>query len=382
MVQGIDGGAHYVMRVLPYRTVADVISGVVITFVDVTRITAAEARIEELTNSLRERVASLETVLDLVPVGVFIMSGDRPDQASLNRAAGRLLGGDDNAQAPRLLSSDLPLHREGAELPRASQPLRRAAHTREPVPAFEAQLQRADGTSIDVLVTATPLVGAPDKAQGAIAAMVDITERRQAEMHQQLLLHEVQHRAKNILATVTALARRAGTASETGESSVAALVDRLQAMARTHELLSRDVWRGARLDDLLRVTLAPYLHARSEAITIGGPPVQLDPRASSVLGMVLHELASNAVQFGAMGSDKGRLAITWSLSTREGRRWLSLSWKETLDRPVRPPAARGFGTAFIERSLSYELAGAASIAFEPDGIVCVLEFPLDQPDGS
>jgi len=153
-------------------------------------------------------------------------------------------------------------------------------------------------------------------------------------------------------------------------------------MARTHELLSRDVWRGARLDDLLRVTLAPYLHARSDAITIGGPPVQLDPRASSVLGMVLHELASNAVQFGAMGSDKGRLAITWSLSTREARRWLSLSWKETLDRPVRPPAARGFGTAFIERSLSYELAGAASIAFEPDGIVCVLEFPLDQPDGS
>jgi two-component sensor histidine kinase/PAS domain-containing protein len=377
-VEALDNGARYALRILPYRTVDDVISGVVITFVNITRITEAEARIQELTDSLRDRVVSLETLLDLVPVGVFIMTGDRADRASLNRAAARLLKRDEAAPTPRMLSSELPLHAGGVALPRASQPMLRAAHTGEPVPAFEAQLRRVDGTSLDVIVTATPLASARGTPPGAIAAMVDITERRRAEAHQQLLLHELQHRVKNILATVTALARRTGTESRSGEDATAALVGRLQAMARTHEVLSRDMWRGAHVDELLRAALAPYLGARSDAIAISGPRVLLDPKASSILGMVLYELASNAAQYGALASAEGRLEIDWSVGSRESPlRWLSLRWKETLDRPVRPPDARGFGTTFIERSLSYELSGTASIAFEPQGIVCVLELPLD-----
>jgi two-component system CheB/CheR fusion protein len=281
-----------------------------------------------------------------------------------------------------MLSSELPLHTEGVALPRASQPLLRAAHTGDPVPAFEAQLKREDGSSIDVIVTATPLVAAADKPRGAIAAMVDITERRQAEMHQQLLLHELQHRAKNILATVTALARRVGSMSEPAEEYAAALVGRLQAMARTHELLSRDTWRGAHVDELLRTTLAPYLGNRGDSIVMSGPPVLLNPTASSLLGMVLYELASNAAQYGALGSDHGRLEITWAVSMRDAARWLSITWRETLDHAIPEPEARGFGTSFIERSLSYELSGAASIAFESNGLVCIMEFPLDSPEGA
>ena len=272
------------MRILPYRTVAEVISGIVITFVDITRITAAETRIQELTDSLRDRVVNLETLLDLIPVGVFIMSDENPGQAALNRAAARLLGRDEAAPAPRMRPSELPLHADGVTMPRASQPLLRAAHTREPVPAFEAQLRREDGTSLDVIVAASPLASARGKPSGAIAAMVDITERRQAEVHQQLLLDELQHRAKNILATVTALARRTGGDSAAAEEATAALVGRLQAMARTHELLSRDLWRGVALDALLRATLEPYLGSRDDEIldrrAAGGdrPEGELDPR--------------------------------------------------------------------------------------------------------
>lgn len=380
-VAGLDNGMRYSMRILPYRTVADVISGVVITFVDISRITEAEARIQELTDSLKDRVVRLETLLDVVPVGVFIMSGETPDQVALNRAAARLLGRDEAAPTPRMLSSELPLHADGVTMPRASQPLLRAAHTREPVPPFEAQLRREDGTSLDVIVTATPLASARGRPSGAIAAMVDITERRQAEVHQQMLLNELQHRAKNILATVTALARKTGSEGAAGEEATAALVGRLQAMARTHELLSRDLWRGAPLDELMRATLAPYLGRRGDEISLSGPSVVIDPKASSILGMVLYELASNAAQHGALGPGEGRLAVGWSVETRGGQPWLSLRWKETLGAaPPRAPEAGGFGTSFIERSLSYELSGSAALAFEADGLSCILEFPLDQPE--
>ena len=98
--------------------------------------------------------------------------------------------------------------------------------------------------------------------------------------------------------------------------------------------------------------------------------------------MVLYELASNAVQYGALGRQSGRLAVTWSVGPREERRWLTLLWKESLGATLQAPEARGFGTSFIERSLSYELFGSASLAFEPDGLSCVLEFPLDQPERS
>ena len=379
-VEGLENGMRYAMRILPYRTVADVISGVVITFVDITRITDAETRIAELTDSLRDRLVRLETLLDLVPVGVFIMSGETPDEASLNRAAARLLGRDERAPTPRMLPSELPLHAGGATMPRASQPLLRAAHTREPVPPFEAQLRREDGGSLDVIVTATPLASARGKPAGAIAAMTDITERRQAEVHQQMLLDELQHRAKNILATVTALARKTGGDGAAAQEATAALVGRLQAMARTHELLSRDLWRGAPLDQLVRATLAPYLGRRGDEISLAGPPVVIDPKASSILGMVLYELASNAAQYGALGPGQGRLAVDWSVADRDGRPWLSLRWKETLGAALHPPDASGFGTTFIERSLSYELSGSASLAFEADGLSGVLEFPLDQPE--
>ncbi|MBB5222838.1 two-component system CheB/CheR fusion protein [Amaricoccus macauensis] len=381
-VEGLDNGTRYAMRILPYRTVADQISGVVITFVDITRITEAEARIQELTDSLRDRVVSLETLLDLVPVGIFIMSGESPGQAEFNRAAARLLGRDDGELTPRMLSAELPLHAGSVTMPRTSQPLPRAAHTREPVPPFEAELRREDGSSLDVLVSATPLASARGRPPGAIAAMVDITERRQAEDHQQMLLDELQHRAKNILATVTALARKTSNGSPEGDQATAALVGRLQAMARTHELLSRDVWRGVPVDDLLRATLNPYFGARRDEVTLAGPRVVIEPKASSILGMVLYELASNAVQYGALGRQSGRLAVTWSVGPREERRWLTLLWKESLGATLQAPEARGFGTSFIERSLSYELFGSASLAFEPDGLSCVLEFPLDQPERS
>lgn len=150
-------------------------------------------------------------------------------------------------------------------------------------------------------------------------------------------------------------------------------------MARTHELLSRDLWRGAPLDELVRATLKPYLGTRGE-ISIAGPPVVIDPKTISILGMVLYELASNAARHGALGERPGRLAVDWSVERREAGEWLVLRWKETRGEALRPPETGGFGTSFIERSLSYELSGSATLTFEADGLACILEFPLEQAE--
>ncbi len=149
--------------------------------------------------------------------------------------------------------------------------------------------------------------------------MLDITERRQAEAHQQVLLYELQHRVKNILATVTALARRTGGDFAAAEEATAALVGRLQAMARTHELLSRDLWRGVALDALLRATLEPYLGSRDDEILIAGPPVVIDPKASSILGMVLYELASDAASTARSPRSKVRSRDGWRSAGRSRR---------------------------------------------------------------
>lgn len=110
-------------------------------------------------------------------------------------------------------------------------------------------------------------------------------------------------------------------------------------MARTHELLSRDLWRGAPLDELVRATLKPYLGTRGE-ISIAGPPVVIDPKTISILGMVLYELASNAARHGALGERPGRLAVDWSVERREAGEWLVLRWKETRGEALRPPRDR------------------------------------------
>jgi two-component system CheB/CheR fusion protein len=368
--------ARYVMRMLPYRTVDNVIAGVVITFVDVTKITAAEARITELTRDLRDRIQSLETLLNLLPVGILIIEDNRSERARVNRAGAQLLGTAAQGDGARGVAAILPLVQGEHHLTAEEQPLLRAARAGEAVPSFEGQLLRPDGSRVDVMMTATPLFDEGAKVRGAIAAIMDISERKRAEAQQQVLLHELQHRVKNIITTIGALASRMLKGGQSLDSFADAFTGRLAGMAKTHELLTQNNWAGTGLRPLVETTVRSYLSTDGKNFAISGPDLILTPNAAATLGMVLYELATNAAKYGAWSERGGRVNVSWHVKVAEGEDSLSLSWVETDGPAVEPPIAEGFGTGFIKRSVEYELGGHLALKLAPRGLRCLIEFPL------
>jgi len=374
-VESRDNGARYVMRLIPYRTLDDVIAGVVITFVDITKITAAEARINDLAIDLRNRVQSIESLVDLVPVGVMVVEDNAVANIKVNRAAARLMGetavdgpGPRQTERARLFCG-------GRELSEAEHPLYRASHAGEVVPLIECRLLRTDGSTVDVMMSATPLRDTRGAVRGGIAALVDISEQKRAEAHQQVLLHDLQHRVKNILATISALATRMLRDAPSVDGFSNAFLGRLRAMAVTHELLSQANWTGAGLRQLLETTLRGQ-NPSAGAIHIDGPAVLLTPAAASTLGMVVYEMATNAAKYGALASARGHIEIGWTVIRDPAGNRLRLCWTERAEPPVPATIVDGFGVAFIKGGVEYELQGSAVVEPRPAGLRWELEFPL------
>jgi two-component system CheB/CheR fusion protein len=167
--------ARYVMRMLPYRTVDNVIAGVVITFMDMTQIAAAEAKINELTAALRDRVESLEALLDLLPVGVLLLEDGRKGELRINRYGAHLLGEDGDGNKPRPITGALRLFKNGGELSPDEQPLQRAVRG-EHVKGFEGEIGLSNGDRAAVLMSATPLLDDDGKVRGAIATILDLRQ--------------------------------------------------------------------------------------------------------------------------------------------------------------------------------------------------------------
>jgi two-component system CheB/CheR fusion protein len=384
-VESIDGDERYSMRVLPYRTSADVIGGIVVTFVDITQILQAEGRIVELSRDLRDRVENLETLLDLVPIGILIAEDAQARSVRANRYAATLIGdalAPTGKQAGTLAAASQPLRLicKGKEVPSDEQPLALASRKGEAISGQEAQVLRGDGSRIDVLVSAAPLFDETGKARGAIAGIVDITRRKRDETHQIMLLHELQHRVKNILATVTALASRLLRTTTDMDIFRDAFLSRLQAMSRTHELLARGRWDGANMRDLGASALKPF--AAGDNIHLEGPPLFLTPNEAATLGMVFHELASNAAKYGALTAEGGKIELSWNILEQPGpsSRSAEITWRERGGKPVARDVKKGFGTTFILRSVEYELGGTATLDFATGGLECKMKFPLQSRD--
>ena len=379
-VESSYNDARYMMRMMPYRTVDNVIGGVVITFVDITKISAAETRIGELTHDLRNRIQNLETLLNLLPVGILMFENHRIDQVRVNRYGAQLLGESgqtgqtSDGAGLRLVTGALRFFEGDREFELDQHPLQRVARSGEPTTGFEGKLVRADGSRVDVMVSATPLFDEAGNVRGAIAVLLDISERKAAETHQQVLLYELQHRVKNILATIGALATRMLRDGRSLEDFSAAFLGRLRAMATTHDLLSRTNWAGADLRQLLETVMRGQSPAQG-AVILEGPEILLTPNTASTLGMVFYELATNAAKYGALSEERGRIEVSWRIMPAADGDRLTLDWRE-IDGPS-PPAsiAEGFGTGFIRRSVEYELQGTATMEPSPTGLRWVLEVP-------
>lgn len=237
----------------------------------------------------------------------------------------------------------------------------------------ELRILRPNGETRWCLVSAT----ADRDAQGRVARIagvtLDITERKRAEQTQLLLAKEVDHRARNTLAVVQAVLRM--THARNLNDYVAAVEGRISALARAHGLLSASRWQGADLARLINDELAPYKTAAERRLSMAGPTLLLAPSAAQALAVVLHELATNAVKYGALSQPEGSLAVSWS--KHDDR--LVLNWAETGLSDVKPPTSRGFGTTVIKASVQEQLRGKLTLDWRPEGVLCTIEVP-DQAD--
>ena len=213
--------------------------------------------------------------------------------------------------------------------------------------------------------------------QRVVGVSIDITERKRAEEQQRKLVAELDHRVKNVLATVQAVAGHTMDASRSMKHFVAALDGRIRSMGSTHELLSNRRWEGVPLARLVERELAPYTTASN--IELGGPEVLLSAEAGQTMAMVLHELVTNAAKYGALSVPSGRVSIRWRLShngdASESDR-LILKWREFGGPVVVAPSRSSFGLQVVRELIPYELGGAIDHVLHPDGVRCQMEIPL------
>ncbi|HEX2552142.1 MAG TPA: HWE histidine kinase domain-containing protein [Microvirga sp.] len=213
----------------------------------------------------------------------------------------------------------------------------------------------------------------------AYQAMADALALRERDLR--LLINELNHRVKNTLATVQSIASQTLRNAPSTQAARQALEERLLALSRVHDVLTRESWEGAGLAEIVAQAVAPFRQQREDRVETRGPEVWLSPRMALAIAMALQELATNAVKYGALSNDAGTIAVTWSLEEGgAGEGWrLRLEWRERGGPPVSSPDRRGFGTRLIERSLAQDLGGRVEISFAPEGVVCVVDAPVATP---
>ena len=223
-----------------------------------------------------------------------------------------------------------------------------------------------DGRLIPVGVSAAPIFDAYGQVSGVAAVHRDMTERRQHEEHIAFTMRELSHRTKNVLAVVQGLSHMIARRSEDIEGFETRLHGCIQALAYSHDLLVQHDWQGATLDELLRIQLAPFGGLDGGRIVAHGPEVSLRPQAMQPLGLILHELATNATKHGALSGESGTVTIDW---VREPANGVKLGWTECGGPPVTPPGRKGFGQVVFER-IGASLEGDIAIDFQPNGFSC------------
>jgi PAS domain S-box-containing protein len=223
-----------------------------------------------------------------------------------------------------------------------------------------------------------PLRGDTGAIVGLICASIDVTERKEAEAHLRLLLRELTHRSKNLLAVIQAMARQTARHAGSVEGFLDQFGSRLQALAASHDLLVRESWHGASLRELIRSQLGAHVDCASSQVALNGPEVELKPEAAQNLGLALHELAINAAKFGALSIPSGRLSIEWGRPNSGGDNAIEIDWREQFGPKVKTPHKRGFGSLMIERNLARALDSEVKLDFAPDGVRCHIVIPARQ----
>ncbi|MGE5158644.1 MAG: CheR family methyltransferase, partial [Gemmatimonas sp.] len=213
---------------------------------------------------------------------------------------------------------------------------------------------------------------------GVVITFIDVTAITRAEERQRLLLSELQHRVRNTLGVVRSIARRSAQTSSTVEEFSAHLDGRLNAFARTQALVTRDPEGGVDLEYLVAEELMAYNAREGEQVRISGPPIRLQPKPAETFALAIHELATNAVKYGALSQPSGRIDVTWHIVEAGSPPELIFEWRERGGPAVSPPQRKGFGTEMLERTLAFEFKAKTSLQFNPSGVQCTIAIPLNR----
>lgn len=250
--------------------------------------------------------------------------------------------------------------------------VRTVLDTLEPL---ERQVTRDDG-GIHYIMRILPYRTPDSAVDGTLVTFLDVTSVVQAENHQRLLVDELNHRVKNMLTVVISLASQTLRRAETLQQFSVAFMGRITALTASYSLLSRANWTDVPLREVLMEETRPFLARDRRNIVLEGPRVQLSPQAALALGMAIHELATNAVKYGALSVPQGTVEVTWQVEQDEDASQFVLEWIESGGPPVAAPLRQGFGTTLIERGFAHELSGSASIQFVTEGVRATLRAPL------
>ncbi len=322
-------------------------------------------------SALRESEARFRHMADSAPALIW-MSDDTGRIVFANMHYDHLFG----RPAEDILGDGWQRIVDPEDLPGFDAAYREAFAAREPFRA-EVRVRNRDGAVRWLRCEGVPRLDDAHRFLGYTGCNVDVTDAKVAEERRDLLINELNHRVKNTLATVQSIATQTLRNVLTADQARRDIEARLIALSRAHDVLTRENWEGASLREIAAGALAPYRGAGEARLLVAGPDVRLSPRMALALAMAFQELATNAVKYGALSNDVGRVRIAWRIGRGgDGRLALSLRWEESGGPPVQAPARRGFGSRLIEQGLARDLDGTVAIGFEPEGVVCTIEAPL------
>jgi PAS domain S-box-containing protein len=364
----------FICRAAPLRAPHGEIRTWIVSATDIHEMKLAQEARSESEQWSRDRLAELEALYREAPVGLCLFG---PDFRFLriNRRLAEINGVPVEAHIGHRIEEIVP------DLAKNAVPiLRRVFETGEPLQNVEikGETARYPGTIRFWTEDFYPLKNDRGEVWAVGVIVRDVTERKHAEEQRELLLAELEHRVKNTLASVMSIAAHTLASGTEIADARNAFIGRLHALSHAHDLLAAGNWRGADLEQVVRRAIDPYAGADTGDVrgAIEGPAVFLPSRAAMTVGMIVHELATNAAKYGSLSSPEGRLDVCWVQQGSGADALVRLVWSETGGPPVTPPRRSGFGRTLIERGLKHELGGDAQLEFHPGGLTCTLSLPL------
>ena len=243
----------------------------------------------------------------------------------------------------------------------------------------EYRVVHPDGTVLWLRGRGQVVARAPDgKAERMVSVVTDVTERKAAEDHIQFLMHEISHRSKNLLTVIQSIARRTARTAGTMQEFEGRFERRLQGLAASHDVLVRENWQGAPLAELVRQQLVPFVEIQSSRFELVGPDIVVTADAAQAIGLAIHELATNAIKYGALSAPTGKVRISWMLDGNAGASsQLSLNWIEQGGPPATPPPRKGFGHVVIVDMIERSLNGTVAVKFAVEGLTWSVSMPAN-----